>query len=64
MDDEHRRALDQRKELIESRARALAETAVEASASCQGRPGLCTGLQAVMPWVASYYRDGAYVHPE
>ncbi len=33
MDDEHRQALDQRKELIESRAHALAEAAVEANAS-------------------------------
>ena len=39
MDDEHRQALDQRKELIESRANALAETAIGANAPWMTRLG-------------------------
>ena len=42
MDDEHRQALDQRKDLIESRARALAEEAVEGNAPWTNRLGVGT----------------------
>ena len=61
MDDEHRQALDQRKDLIESRARALAEEAVEANAPWMNRLGAePTDRAQRSRWLAAVSTVAAY----
>jgi hypothetical protein len=61
MDDEHRQALDQRKELIESRARALAEEAVVANARWTKRLGAePTDRDRRSRWLAAVNTVSAY----